>query len=604
MNDIVKHTENFFKEIDETLNRVEQQGFCTCGSKNYVKLLEKHKTHLIEIRYFWKNLSLLDPREGYQEIHHAPEFLEDSLRNFLKSLLDKYLPLENDPKVIVKEKKVEVLKTVYIHDNVRLAHELMLGFCKAQNIPDALAIYHEEADKNNNVFACNALGQLYYEGVLIPRDINKAKLYYEKSAASKNPEGIYYKGVLYEKGFLLAENRMDKAIECYEEAAGLGCLDALTDLAYICQHGFVDPATNTYLYEPNMYLAFEKYKTAVKNNFPRALNNFGLLLASSNHMEKFKGENQRKSFKCFEQASNLGYIKALFNLATAYEKGIGVKVDLTKAISLYKEAAYKGDPIAKLYFAYHTLKRVLSEENEYEAVLSESIRFMLELIYLMPELPEPYYYLALLYEHGFCVTRDLKVALSYYIQAATLGHAASMSKIGDFYHSGMGGLLKNQQLAVKYYREAAELGNAEAIINLGTIYEEGAYGDLERDYKKAAEYYELATKLGDSRGFLNLGYMHEKGRFFEKSRDKAQEFYQIAAEKGDSHSKKILKIQNNGNNYYSAIKIQPPENKNLFGHESIMRSGIMPQFVEKCAKINIRKGEFNVVNKYERLEKS
>ena len=97
--------------------------------------------------------------------------------------------------------------------------------------------------------------------------------------------------------------------------------------------------------------------------------------------------------------------------------------------------------------------------------------------------------------------------------------------------------------------------------------------------------------------------MHEKGRFFEKNRQKAEEFYRLAAEKGDSQAKKMLKIQNNGNNYDFAVKIQPPDNKSLFGHGSIMRSGIMPQFVEKCAKINVKKGDLNVVNKYERLEK-
>ncbi len=64
---------------------------------------------------------------------------------------------------------------------------------------------------------------------------------------------------MYEKNLIQAENRLDKAIEYYEEAANLGCLDALTDLAYIYQHGILDPQTNAYLYEPDLYLAFEKY---------------------------------------------------------------------------------------------------------------------------------------------------------------------------------------------------------------------------------------------------------------------------------------------------------------------------------------------------------
>lgn len=599
MDNIVNHTYQFFKEMDDNLTRLEFQGFCGCGSKKFMDVLERQKVHLFEINYFWYNLSMLDPREGYQEIHHCPDFKEEKLRQNLLSFLERHLPQEQEPVTFVKKEKIQVPIKVPIFDNVRLAHELLFGFGRAQNIPDALVIYHEEADKNSNVYACNALGELYYFGTLIPKDQNKAKYYFEKSAKAKNSEGLYHKGMLYETGVIITDNRWDKAIECYEEAERLENLDAITDLGYIYQHGIKDEANN-YHYEPNLDLALEKYHIGAKKNFPRALNNLGLLLSTISTHETIKGENQSKAFNYFEKAASFGYIKALFNLALCYEKGIGVSPDPMKALSIYKEAAYKGDLNGKLYFAYHSLKRTLLEKEDFEGNLSESARFMLELTFIKPELPEPYYYLGTLYENGFTVVQDYKSALNYYTKAANLGHPPSLNKLGDFYHSGSGGLIKNEEFALKYYKEAADLKSVDAIINLGTIYEEGGYGNLERDDKKAFEFYELAAHLGDDRGFLNMGYMFDKGKSVEKNTNKAKEYYRLAAEQGNEQAKNLLGMRNEF--FKDKIRsIRPPEEAKI--KKSILGSRIVVNLAKDCAKIGV-KGGFNVVNKYERLEKT
>ena len=599
--EIVKETDQFFKEMEENVSKIDSQGFCTCGSKNFLEILEKQKIHLLQIDYFWSSLSKLEPREGYFEVHHPPDFndINEDLKRNLKSLLEAYLPPEQAPVTLVKKETIEIPIKVPVHDKVRLAHELLFGFCRAQNIPDSLAIYHEEADKYGNIHACNALGDLYSLGTIIPRDPNKAKHYYEKSADARDPEGLYHKGTLYEKGVIMCENRVDKALECYEEASSLGNLDAATDLGFIYEHGVRDEASpNIFIVEPNLDYAMEKYKTGVKANFPRALNNLGLLLSSVSYNETIKGENRSKAFRYFEKAASYGYVKALFNLAMCYEKGIGVSSDPIKALSIYKEAAYKGDLTSKLYYAYHSLRRASMDEEDFEGNLSESARFMLELTFVKPNLAEPYYYLGTLYENGFTVAQDYKSALNYYTKAASLGHPPSVNKIGDFYNSGSGGLLKSEELALKYYKEAAELRSVDAIINLGTIFEEGGYGKMERDLKKAFEFYEKAANLGDSRGFLNMGFMYEKGKYVEKSRSKALEFYQMAAEQGDSTARNLLDMKGELVKGKGA-NIRPPEE--FINTKSILGSRIVVNLAKNCAKIGV-KGGYNVANKYEKLE--
>ncbi len=59
-------------------------------------MIEKNIHRLEQIQYFWENLLLLDAREGYQEknIHHAPPYEENQLRNQLRSILEKSVPYE------------------------------------------------------------------------------------------------------------------------------------------------------------------------------------------------------------------------------------------------------------------------------------------------------------------------------------------------------------------------------------------------------------------------------------------------------------------------------------------------------------------------------
>ena len=60
----------------------------------------------------------------------------------------------------------------------------------------------EEADRNNNSDACNMLGQIYELGQLLPKDPQKAMMYYKKSNDSRNPYGTYLYGRGFERGLL------------------------------------------------------------------------------------------------------------------------------------------------------------------------------------------------------------------------------------------------------------------------------------------------------------------------------------------------------------------------------------------------------------------
>ena len=52
--------------------------------------------------------------------------------------------------------------------------------------------------------------------------------------------------------------------------------------------------------------------------------------------------DMRKAVELWEEAAELGSIKALFNLAVAYSRGEGVEKDEAKAVEFYKKAAVQG----------------------------------------------------------------------------------------------------------------------------------------------------------------------------------------------------------------------------------------------------------------------
>lgn len=138
--------------------------------------------------------------------------------------------------------------------------------------------------------------------------------------------------MLYEQGYLTETISEDKEINAYEKsikiaknyyekAAELGHLDALTDLGYMIQTGLKDQNNpNIYIEEPNIEKAIEFYKRAKKKKFPRALNNLGKLYLDYSNDEKVYGDNLRKGIKYLEIASELGSVKALYNLGETINK--------------------------------------------------------------------------------------------------------------------------------------------------------------------------------------------------------------------------------------------------------------------------------------------
>ena len=84
-----------------------------------------------------------------------------------------------------------------------------------------------------------------------------------------------------------------------------GDLNALTDLAYLLENGkYVNK---------DVQEAYKLLKVAANRNFPRALNNLGIMLFEGLVIEE-DGDNDEKAFDYFQKAANQGYPKAFTNI--------------------------------------------------------------------------------------------------------------------------------------------------------------------------------------------------------------------------------------------------------------------------------------------------
>ena len=123
-------------------------------------------------------------------------------------------------------------------------------------------------------------------------------------------------------------------------------------------------------------------------------------------------------------------------------------------------------------------------------------------------------------------------------RAALSGDPDAQFNLGVCYASGLGVSVDLPQ-AARWYRKAAERGNEKAETNLGYLYFRGGKG-VARDYKEAVKWFSRAAEKGVAVAQAHMGDCHYIGAGVEKSKDKAVEYYRLAAAQGDSRARARL----------------------------------------------------------------
>jgi len=260
-------------------------------------------------------------------------------------------------------------------------------------------------------------------------------------------------GYCYEYGIgILKDTR--KAFELYTKAAKKGLAVAQLVLGYCCEHGIGtfgsdgDRPGSIQLTE-----AIHWYKQAAEQQNAEAMCNLGVLYEAGESVK----QDLARAINLYEKSAALGHDKAYLNLGLCYEQGIGVDQNFNTAITKYKEAIKLGNAEAEGCLGSLYEQGIGVEESN---SLEKAAELYLSAAQKGDSIAQ--YKIGSFYIQGIGgVEQNYEQALQWYHKAARQENADAELALGMLYEQGYV-VEKNIKLAIGYYRSADVHGNSEA----------------------------------------------------------------------------------------------------------------------------------------------
>eukprot|EP00808_Paulinella_micropora_P024822 g78060.t1 len=243
------------------------------------------------------------------------------------------------------------------------------------------------------------------------------------------------------------------------------------------------------------------------------------------------GQSEPELWSVLETKYGPGSTDAFLPATLAVAKAVAAKDD-ARAVALYQLAAAQGHANAQVKLALRFEKGRGVEKNMTKAV--ELYQLAAAQGYYMAQTN-----LGVCYKNGRGVKKNKIKAVELFQLAAAQGHARAQFYLGACYEHGSG-VEKNEAKAVELYQLAAAQGHAAAQCQLGVCYKNG-HG-VEKNEAKAVELYQQAAAKGFAIAQNNLGVCYKKGSGVEKNEVKAVELFQIAAVQGHADAQYNLGV--------------------------------------------------------------
>lgn len=305
--------------------------------------------------------------------------------------------------------------------------------------------YYKKAIEQGYFLSEFNLGECYYNGDGVEKDLTLAAKWYEKAAERGHKFAQNSIGDCYYYGNGVEENN-EKAVYWYKKAAESGVADACESLAKCYSNG---------------YGVKQDYQKSIE--WRRKGAELGAIWSIANlgwHYRYGKGVDQdyQTALEWYKKASELGNAYAQKNLADLYYNGYGVDVDYHEAAKWYLKAAEGGnsdaqESIAKCYDSGNGVEQNYQKSIEWRRKGADNGNNIC------------ISNLGWHYQYANGVNQDYGKALEYYKKSSDNGSAWAKNKLGEFYENGYG-VAVNIQEAIKWYREAAKLGNEDAKASL------------------------------------------------------------------------------------------------------------------------------------------
>lgn len=351
------------------------------------------------------------------------------------------------------------------------------------------------------------LGWMYIDGTSkISSDTKRGIRYLMESGEIGFPRAYAALGDLFFKGNQVPKN-LQQAERYYRLAAEGGHSDAQFMLGFMYHEGMG--------VQQNFGEAFHWYGKAAEQGHSRAMHNVGAMYC--------KGEgvpvDYRKADEWYKKAINAGNLFGYISLGTMYRRGFGVPRNLEEAFRNYEIAAEAGEPegqtiVGECYLMGEGVPK------SYDAA-AKWFRFAAD-----KQHPRAQNHLGLMYCDGRGVQRDPKEAFRLFEAAAKQGERDAEMNIARMYLFGIG-VPRNQEKAFRIFSRNSEQ-NSYACLMLGKIYLFGL--GVEKNFQKAVEFYLKVDPVKHPAVLYHLGYIYEHGLGVASDFAKALNCYRKAAE--------------------------------------------------------------------------
>lgn len=272
----------------------------------------------------------------YKQLRHLSALHEATKSTIIKDLrtivIEIVMPSDEESVIYMEDDELDEAVSLYSEAangdqeaQVQLGHLYRLIARNDWSFP-----WFNTAAQAGNPEALYWLGNYYYMGKVVEKNLEKTFLCYKESAEKGYPDAINNYADMYLRGEYV-EKDDKRALALFKKAAEHEVAEAMYTLGYMFENGI---GTEIDLEESKAWFT----KSALAGDV-FAANRLG-----HEAVENGQGE---EAISWYKMAAEQGDSYGEFNLGLCYENGIGTPVNLKKAKSWYQKAALKGDEQAK-----------------------------------------------------------------------------------------------------------------------------------------------------------------------------------------------------------------------------------------------------------------
>jgi len=201
---------------------------------------------------------------------------------------------------------------------------------------DLAYYWASRAAQHDNLDGIVSLGQALYHSMGVAPDAERAVELWSRAASNDSARAMYYLSTAYETGTGVPK-RWETGFGLYMKGLKIGNPDQMLDLASLGEPDYAYRLMSMLREGGRSEQADGVLRACAQREVARCQNSMGV------NFQHTDNPNLVEAAQWYRKAADQGHPQSLNNLADMYEKGLGVEVDLPRAIRMYRQGARQGN---------------------------------------------------------------------------------------------------------------------------------------------------------------------------------------------------------------------------------------------------------------------